>query len=166
MMMSWSVRSPEERSLLNPSFCAALLWHSASGYASERDSALPIDLSFLVLPLVLHRETREMLPRSTTTSLAAWLTEAPLVRVRIGERAASLGPFTKEAMLFGGMHGFLALGVDGVRANSTFKKHVTTALKASSDEVRTCAKRAEFLGKWFEKAGRSETVMALLGVRP
>ncbi|XYI00002.1 three component ABC system middle component [Sorangium sp. So ce1128] len=165
-MTPWSTRSPEERSLLNPSFCAALLWHAASGYSSDSNSAMPIELSFLVLPLVLHRETREAFPRSTTTSLAAWLTEVPLVRTRIGERATSLGPFTKEAMLFGGMHGLLLLSAEGVRANGALKKQVAAGLKATSDEVRICAKRAEFLGKWFEKAGRPETVMALLGVRP
>lgn len=165
-MIPWSTRSSEERSLLNPSFCAALLWYAASGYSTESNPAMPLELSFLVLPLVLHRETREMLPRSATTSLAAWLVEAPLVRSRIGERAASLGPFTKEAMLFGGTHGLLSMNADGVRANSALKKQVATGLKATSDEVRLCAKRAEFLGKWFEKAGRPETVMALLGVRP
>jgi hypothetical protein len=46
------------------------------------------------------------------------------------------------------------------------KKRVAAGLKPTSDEVRECAKRAEFLGRWLEKAGGTETVMALLGVRP
>lgn len=165
-MIPWRERSIEERNLLNPGFCATLLWHAAQGYASERNTAMAIELSFLVLPFVLHGETRESLPRSITTSLATWLAEHPIVRTRLGERAATLRSFTREALVFGGSHGLLSLAQDGVRANAEMKKRVNAAVKLTSDEVRECAKRAEFLGRWLEKAGGTETVMALLGVRP
>jgi hypothetical protein len=36
----------------------------------------------------------------------------------------------------------------------------------ASDEVRECAKRAEFVGKWLAQTGSAPTVLALLGVRP
>ena len=68
-MTPWRERSLEERNLLNPGFCATLLWYAAQGYASERKMPMAIELSFLVLPLVLHLETRESLPRAITTSL-------------------------------------------------------------------------------------------------
>lgn len=165
-MISWHERSIEERNLLNPGFCATLLWHGAQGYASERKTPMAIELSFLVLPFVLHLETRESLPRLVTTSLPTWLSDHPLVRTRLGERAAMLCPFTREALVFGGSHGLLSLSRDGVRANDGMKKRVDTALRTTSDEVRACAKRAEFLGKWLEKAGGPETVMTLLGVQP
>jgi hypothetical protein len=162
----WRLRSLEERNLLNPGFCSTLLWHAALGYASERKIAMAIELSFLVLPFVLHRETRESLPRNIMTSLPTWLAEHPIVRTRLGERAAALRPFTREALMFAGSHGLLSLSAEGVRANAEMKKHVVAGLKLTSDEVRACAKRAEFLGKWLEKAGGTETVMVLLGVRP
>lgn len=165
-MTPWRDRSIEERNLLNPGFCATLLWHAAQGYASERNTPMAIELSFLVLPFVLHRETREGLPRNITTSLPTWLAEHPIVRTRLGERAATLRSFTREALVFGGSHGLLSLAYDGVRANAAMKRRVTAGLKPTSDEVRECAKRAEFLGRWLEKAGGTETVMALLGVRP
>ncbi|MFP2895284.1 three component ABC system middle component [Corallococcus sp. 4LFB] len=165
-MIPWRARSIEERNLLNPGFCSVLLWHSALGYTSERKVALPIELSFLVLPFVLHRETRESLPRNIKSSLPTWLAEQPIVRTRISERASALRPFTREALVFGGSHGLLSLSAEGVHANAEMKKRVTAGLKPTSDEVRACAKHAEFLGRWLEKAGDSETVMALLGVRP
>lgn len=165
-MTPWRDRSIEERNLLNPGFCATLLWHAAQGYGSERSTPMAVELSFLVLPFVLHLETRESLPRNITTSLPTWLAEHPIVRTRLGERAATLRSFTREALVFGGSHRLLSLGQDGVRANAEVKKRVNAALKLSSDEVRECAKRAEFLGRWLEKAGGTETVMALLGVRP
>jgi len=162
----WRARSIEERNLLNPSFCTTLMWHAAQGYASERSTPMSIELSFLVLPFVLHRETRECLPRSITTSLPTWLAEHPIVRTRLGERAATLRSFTREALVFGGAHGLLSLSQDGVRANADMRKRVVAGLKPTSDEVRECAKRAEFLGRWLERAGGAETVMAMLGVRP
>lgn len=165
-MTSWAERSIEERNLLNPGFCAMLVWHAAQGYASERLLPMSIGLSFLVLPFVLHKETRESLPTNIRTSLPIWLAEHPLVLTRLGERASTLSAFTKQSLLFGGSLGLLAIGQDGVRANGNKKKRVHSALKATSDEVRHCAKRAEFLGRWLEKAGGPETVMTLLGVRP
>jgi hypothetical protein len=165
-MIPWHGRPIEERTLLNPGFCAMLLWHAASGYASERTAPMAIELSFLVLPFVLHRETRETLPTNIKTSLPTWLAEHPIVRTRLGDRAAMLRAFTKESLIFGGSHCLLSLAKDGVRANADMKKRVNATLKSTSDEVRECAKRAEFLGRWLEKAGGPETVMVLLGVRP
>lgn len=165
-MTSWAERSIEERNLLNPGFCAMLVWQAAQGYASERPLPLSIELSFLVLPFVLHKETRESLPTNIRTSLPTWLAEHPIVRTRLGERASTLSAFTKESLIFGGSLRLLAIAQDGVRANASMKRRVNVALKATSDEVRDCAKRAEFLGRWLEKAGGPETVMALLGVRP
>lgn len=165
-MTSWAERSIEERNLLNPGFCAMLVWQAAQGYASERPLPLSIELSFLVLPFALHKETRESLPTNVRTSLPTWIAEHPIVRTRLGERASTLRAFTKESLIFGGSLGLLAIAQDGVRANANMKKRVNAALKATSDEVRDCAKRAEFVGRWLEKAGGPETVMALLGVRP
>lgn len=165
-MTPWTDRSIEERSLLNPGFCSMLLWHAAQGYASERSVPMAIEISFLVLPFVLHKETRESLPTNIRTSLPTWLAEHPIVRTRLGERAVTLRAFTKESLIFGGSHGLLALAQDGVRGNADMRKRVNAALKATSDEVRDCAKRAEFLGRWLDKAGGPETVMTLLGVRP
>lgn len=165
-MTSWSTRSLEERNLLNPGFCSALLWYAALGYTSERKTVMAIEISFLVLPFVLHEQTRESLPRSIVTSLPTWISDHPIVRTRLGERASALKAFTREALLFGGSYGFLSFSAEGVRANTNMKKRISSGLKLTSDEVRTCAKRSKFLGKWLERAGDTETVMVLLGVRP
>lgn len=165
-MTPWTERSIEERNLLNPGFCSMLLWHAALGYASERSIPMAVEISFLVLPFVLHKETRESLPTTIRMSLPIWLAEHPIAQTRLGERAATLRAFTKESLIFGGCHGLLALAQTGVRANADMRKRVNAALKLTSDEVRDCAKRAQFLGRWLEKAGGPETVMALLGVRP
>jgi hypothetical protein len=74
--------------------------------------------------------------------------------------------FTKEAMMFGGLHGLLKFNAGGIIANPKGKKLISTNMKDSTDEVRVCVKRAEFLGKWLANSGSSSTVMAIFGVRP
>ena len=165
-MTPWSRRLPEERSLLNPGFCAKLLWHSALGYAGVDAGGLSFEEAFLVLPFVLHSKTREALPRDTRTSLAVWLENNPLARGQIATRARLLVPFTKEGMLFGGVYGFIQIREGRVYANEAWKQAVNLSLKASGDGVRRCAKRAEFLGKWFAQAGSATTILTLMGVRP
>ena len=165
-MISWINRPAEERALLNPSFCSCLLWQASTGYENASDTPLPFDVAFLVLPMVLHCQTRESLPKTVKTSLAVWLDENPLSRSRVGDRARKLSPFTKDAMMFGGVHGLFKLNDGAITANRGWKKRIATDLKDSTDEVQTCVKRAEFLGKWFAAAGSPGTVMAILGVRP
>lgn len=122
--------------------------------------------SFLVLPIVLHRSTRESLPLSTRTSLSVWLDENPSWQANIAVRARTLMPFTKDALLFGGMRGFVSIENNVVSADLSWRRRVNAALRLSTSEVQTCAKKAGFIGKWFSEAGDSTTVLALIGVRP
>lgn len=165
-MTPWSQRSREERALLNPGFCATLLWHAVRGYASVGSGALSFEEAFLVLPFVLHRKTREALPRDIRTSLVVWLNDNPLARGRIASLARLLVTFTKEGMTFGGVYGLIRIDEGRFHAEEGRKQSVNQSLRESSDEVRVCAKRAEFVGKWFAQAGSAPTVLALMGVRP
>jgi hypothetical protein len=165
-MTPWNQRSREEQALLNPGFCANLIWHSAFGHAIEGNGTLAFEESFLILPFVLHREIREILPRTTRTSLAVWLDENPLVRGKVTNRARLMVPFTKEALIFGGMRGFIRIDGGNLYAVDSWKKAVIKTLKNASDEVKDCAKRAEFIGKWFSQTGNATTVLALIGVCP
>jgi Family of unknown function (DUF6521) len=165
-MTPWRSRPAEERSLLNPAFCSCLLWNAASGYKGADVQPLPFDLAFLVLPIVLHRATRESLPRAPNTSLVAWLHDNPLPRVNIPETSRSLAPFTREAMIFGATHRILSITPKHLIAEPTWRTRITQHLAGLSTEVADCAKRAMFVGKWFARAGSPATVMAVLGVRP
>lgn len=162
---AWSERPVEQARLLNPAFIAALLWANAKGYGAVDEQGIPYPLSFVVIPVVLHKATRESLPRSTRTSLAAWLGENPHVHVRFAERAASLVPLVKEGLLFG-VNGRL-LDVSSWRIVAARRpRSMTGFLREASEEVADCVKKAEFVGKWFSSAGEYTTVMALCGVAP
>jgi len=165
-MINWSERAGEERALLAPSFSATLLWQAAVGHHAEVKRGVPLELAFLVLPIVLHRGTRELLPKSVVTSLPVWLEENPLIRSGIAERARTLVPFTKDAMTFGGTRGLFSISPSEITAVAGWKRKLNSVLKGTSLEVADCVKRAEFLGRWFARIGNGATVMALLGVRP
>lgn len=164
-MIQWAERSHEERALLNPGFCAQLLWCAANSCVRDL-GGLSFEEAFLVLPFVLHRGTRETLPKTTKTSLAVWLDANPLARGRSASRARLLISTTKEAMIFGDRYGLIQVNTGHIQAVEGWKLPIDRALQASSDEVRECMKRAKFIGRWFALAGSTTTVMALLGVRP
>lgn len=165
-MTNWSSLPEEVRALLAPSFVATLLWKAATGHCSVDSRWLPLDLAFLVPPIVLHQRTREELPRTVATSLAVWLDAHALFRALFPERARQLVPFTRDAVIFGAQHGLFTVEGGQILANVERSSRVKAILRGTSEEVELCAKRAEFLGKWFAKAGDSETIMALIGVRP
>jgi len=165
-MSRWSDGTLEERVLLNPAFCANLLWHFAA--TSDEPGRRPVTFveSFLLLPIVLHRATRDSLPRTTRTSLGVWLDENPSWQASVATRARALVPYTKDALLFAGARGFLLLQEGLLTADQSWRRRVNAALRESTDEVRLCVKQAAFVGRWFSEAGDAATVMSLIGVRP
>lgn len=165
-MTTWIDRTIEERALLNPAFCASLIWQFATAADEPGRRALTLAESYLVLPIVLPRNSREVLPRSTRTSLAAWIAENPSFQATLAVRSRAMVPFTKEALIFGGTRKFLNVSIDAVRASEEWKRNVISTFRQSSLETQACLKKATFLGDWFIETGTANTVMALMGVRP
>lgn len=167
-MSHWSERTIEEQRLLNPSFCSMLLWFSSFGHAAASAAGLGLTFEecFLVLPMVLHRDVRESLPGSVATSLAVWVGNNPLAPATVADRARALIPFTREAIRFGGCYGVLQFQGTTARANPDWRKRMAASRDYSSDEVRICANRAEFIGRWFSRTGDAVTIMSIIGVQP
>lgn len=165
-MTAWMERPIEERLLLNPAFCASLIWHFASVGGEQGQRALTFAEAFLVLPTVLPKKSREALPRSTRTSLAVWIDENPSFQATLAVRAKAMTPFTKDALIFGGTRQLLQVTTEAIRANAEWKRRASATFRQSSEETQACVKRAAFLGAWFIETGAPSTVMALLGVRP
>lgn len=164
-IVPWSDRPIEQARLLNPAFLAALTWSCAEGYYSINQQGIPYPLSFVAMPVVLHKPTRAILPRSVRTSLAAWLGENTRVHVHFIERATSLVPIVKEGVLFGVNGQLLSLTSSQIMA-APRPRSMARFLRESSDEVRDCMEKAKFVGRWFASSGNYTTVMALWGVIP
>lgn len=170
-MTEWQARTIEERNLLNPAFCAVLLWNVAKGYQSEAAAAnadvglLPIELAFVSASFVLRGQTRRQLPSTVRTSLATWIRDQPLERSAVAKGVVILRPYVREALLFGAQHGVLSMQRRHVAGDIGATRKITRYLKQSSAEVRDCVGRAGFVGRWLYRAGTVSTVLAMLGVQ-
>ena len=165
-MKSWAKRPKEEAYLLNPAFCSTALTASIAGYTNIDTEGMPLRISFLVLPIILHKQTREILPIKITTSLPAWIQENASAKILFYERAKSLTPYTKEAILFGLMNDMLEIQQNGKLQSKIVDSKVVTLSHKLEEEAKECVSRARFVGRWLASAGSPQTVMALWGVCP
>jgi Family of unknown function (DUF6521) len=165
-MRQWTQRPREEANLLNPAFCCAALTSSIAGYMAVNVEGIPYPLVFMILPIVLHKATREALPQNTRTSLAAWIQDNAAMRVLFPERVISLKPHTREAVLFGLLHDWLAFQTDARLQTAMGERRINQFRRRLDDKARECVLRANFVGRWFASAGSPQTVLALWGIRP
>jgi Family of unknown function (DUF6521) len=164
-LVAWSDQPVEEARLLNPAFLGVVAWACADGYAKGDGDGLPYPLAFVALPAVLHKPTRDALPRSVRTSLAAWLAENPGVLIGFAERASALVPWVKHALIFASGSGLVRVANARVLVSRPPASFASFQKQASA-EVAHCIKAAGLVGKWFARSGAETTVMALWGVAP
>ena len=167
-MQPWANRPVEEANLFNPAFSATLMTKTVGDFTKKAGGRqMPFALVFLVLPIIMHRGTREALPGSTVTALLPWLQENREQLVDFPARVRRLKPFSQEAVMFGVGYGALVLA-DGGGLLVGRKKVSTTEKKTDlfTLEARECVDRAAFLGRWLAAAGPAATILAAWGVSP
>lgn len=165
-MKPWAERTREEAHLLNPPFCCMTITSACAGYSESSGQPLPFALAFMVLPIVLHKHTRESLPRTSRTSIPAWLQEHAEARLGFHERLMALQPYTREAMRYGLAFDWIAMGDSGVIRCVALNTLINRAIRSLGGDAQDCVSRARFLGKWFGTTASTETTMALWGIRP
>ena len=162
-MKNWNERPTEIANLFNPAFCATLLGYTARGFQAQRSSGLPWVVSFLVLPLILHKNTRALAPKTKATKFPAWVERNPSIRVGFAERARHFVPHVREAIIFGVSAQLLRL--DGSSMLLPGRALPKLELATDSEEVRDCIRKARSIGAVLATAGSDHTLFALLGVR-
>lgn len=165
-MKSWTERTREEAHLLNPPFCCVALTSGCAGFSESSGQPLPFALAFMVLPIVLHKHTRESLPRTTRTSVPAWLQGHAEVRIGFHERLMALKPHTREALRYGLVFDWMAMGDSGRIRCVVTSNQIKRTIRLLNGDAQECISRARFLGKWFGTSPSTETLMALWGIRP
>lgn len=166
MTRPWSRRVVEEANLFNPAYCATLLGAATKDFSKKSGSPLPFALAFLVLPVVLHEQTRIELPHSTITSLLPWLQEHRTVLVGFSQRVFALRPVTQEALIFGIQQGALILNGPAVSTTNQYRAPTERRTDMFTKEAFDCVEAAAFLGRWFANAGTTSTIYAAWGVTP
>lgn len=147
-------RPPTEVDVVqNPALGAALLWRFARAYQDEIAREVPLHLTFLVLPLLLHRGCREQIvstrKASGLTLFAAKLGDQRENLLAVHERACALRPLTLRSI------------GQGVRARLLSVDYPLATLRGNTvdvddlpnppDTVKNMLAAADKLGGWFSK---------------
>jgi hypothetical protein len=162
-MNRWENRPIEVANLLNPAFCGEILVRVVSEYQRTSGKPFPYALAFLVLPIVLHKRTREQIPMPARVQLHAWLQQHQDVRVGFADRTKQMVPITNESMLFLLQLSQLSIDQQG---------HLIARIQRRIPQIQTsleiddCYRKARIVGRWFARAGASENVFTMWGVKP
>lgn len=162
-MKRWDQRPFEIRNLFNPAFCGLVLFRALQGYEEEDSRGMPFSLSLLVLPLCLHKDSREVIAASTRSYLLKVMEKNPQVQVGFPDRVTAMRPYTFEGFGLLMERGCISVSDHG-RILSVPDK-VRKAL-AGTDETKSCQRAARFVGKEFARIGDRVTVYTTFGIRP
>jgi hypothetical protein len=162
-MRKWSERSNEVAYLLNPAFCGRLLYNAIRTYNVEAKRAFPFPLIYLILPLVLHKNTREKI--SSRTQLLVWIQKFEYLLIGFPKRAKQLVPITNESIEILLQSNLITISSAG-ELEFNAKKQALSKTRFTDDEIKECITKSEHIAKWFAKAGKAETIYVSLGVRP
>lgn len=158
-------RSPEVAALLNPAFCGFLLSTAIAEYNKNVKEGVPYMFPFIMLPLVLHRPTRLIFPRTSKTAFSTWITntDTAIAKVGFSERAKNMTPYVKEALIFSIQNKSIEFNDFGLLQSLS---PLSKSFPDATTEVEDCIRASKFSGKWLAMIGDFKTAMALLGVRP
>jgi hypothetical protein len=163
--LRWSERPAEEARNLNPAFCGELISRAVSEYFRIRQQPFGFALSFVVLPIALHKSTREQLPGNASAAFAGWVADRNPVLAEFPDRVRRLVPVTREALLFLIQHKVVRLDLGGLSPGA---KPIGRSSRPPqvTDDVAEARSAASLLGRWFASEGSASSIMQGLGVSP
>lgn len=163
-MKSWEQRPREFACLLNPAFCGMISLKGIGAYQNGAGHGAPYVFPFLLLPLVLHKPTRDSMPRSFRRSFLDWILDegSADIRFSFAGRAKKQLPFVREGLLFAFRHARLSVTADGLLCTHEPERKS----RIISGEVVGIFQAAEICGRHLAYIDDMATIMSVLGVRP
>ena len=162
-MKVWRERTREEAFLLNPSFCSSLISATVNSYRKKTSHNFPLILLFIVLPLVLHKKTRQRLPLTIKTSMVFWLQENSDLKILFYERLKSLKPHTIEALHFACKQNWLTVNNQGEIVDNLKQKLINRVKNTIADEARECFLKSIFFRQMASFRRRYQNNIGSLG---
>lgn len=161
-LQSWEARSTVTAAMLNPALIALIVTVAANRYEHDAGEPMPWELSFLVVPMALHADTRSAVPNRINSLLPKWVNENPIIAAGLGPRAEATAAYVREGLRWGLRAGALTLNNEGQFSGTVHGRF----RKTDTADLREVVETARFLGRWFASVGSTATVFALLGVQP
>ena len=168
-MRNWSDLTFETKALLNPAFCGELVLNAAKAYQKEKGTGVPYAASYLILPIVLHAQSRFLIGERNRKAMHVWLQQHQEARIGFAERARSLVPISRRASLFLLQTGYLQL-TDDVRLIAIKRRRKTFTFSGTENkgflEIQDCISKSKTVGRWFARAGKQANIFTMWGVKP
>lgn len=162
-MNHWNQRPREIRTLFNPAFCGLVIARGVEGFSDTVKRPMPFSLTLLILPLCLHKRTRDQLKEASRTYFTKTMQEHPEIRVDLARRARGILPYTMEAFAY--LMSCGAIGVDDTGCISLRDKAVKKSITGTQD-TKDCQTVARALGRKFALINDRATIYTTLGIRP
>jgi hypothetical protein len=162
-MKRWDQRPFEVRNLFNPSFCGVALFRALEGFEEEEPEGMPFSLAMLVLPLCLHKASRNIIVDKPRRYLLRTLEANPQMLVGFANRTNTLIPFMFEALGFLMERGCFTVSDKGQlkTVDNRVRKSVTGTVESVS-----CQKVARIIGREFARIADRVTIYTSFGIRP
>lgn len=166
MLETWQNRSVITANLLNPAFCGEVLRRSIWAYnENDEDELMPYSLLSIILPIILHKPTRDKMPLRSSTYFHSWVDCNENLFINFGSRVKQLLPYTKESIMFLQKHEAIFLNDEGrVEIGVPFRRKNPRG--DNIDEVKQILKKAELIGKWLRLTGNPQTIYMFLKIQP
>lgn len=149
----------------NPALGAFAFWRFGAGYQSADGRHAPFLLFFLVLPLVLHQHTLNLITSTQRTSglalFAAKLAEERENLMALHNRALTLRRLSLQSLAMGVNQGLLTVNAKNVsvRANTA---DAVLRVPPLPDRITGFARAPEKLGYWFSKFSLHQVASTLV----
>lgn len=148
----------------NPALGAYIIWRFGLGFQSEGSRPSPLHLTFLVLPLIIHRPTLTLISSTMKTSglalFAAKLGQERENLLAIHERALILRRLTLQSIAMGVNQRLLSVDYNNatIRANTTEN---STRKIVLPERLKAFSGASEKIGLWFSKIGTHQIASIL-----
>ncbi len=162
-MKRWNQRPFEIRNLFNPAFCGLVLFRALHGYEEQDDRGMPFSLSLLVLPLCLHKDSREVIADSPRSYLLKTAEKNQQIMVGLADRVTQMLPYAFEGFGLLMERGCISVAGDGRIQTVPDKVRKTVS---GTDETVSSQKVARIVGREFARIADRATVYTAFGLRP
>jgi hypothetical protein len=159
----WDQCPFEIRNLFNPAFCGLILFRALHGYEQQDARGMPFSLSLLVLPLCLHKDSREVIAASPRTYLLKTAEKNQQVMVGLAGRVTQMLPYTFEGFGLLMERGCITVAGDGRIQPVPGNVRRTVS---GTDETVSCQNVARIVGREFARIADRATVYTAFGIRP
>ncbi|WP_247351065.1 MULTISPECIES: three component ABC system middle component [unclassified Bradyrhizobium] len=146
-----SGRLSELQIVQNPSLGSYLIWQFGLGFQAEDSQRSSFLLPFLVLPLLLHKPTLELVVSTRKSSglalFAAKLGEQHENLLAVHSRALALRELSLQSIAIAANRGLVTIDYEGYfRSNSPEKKPPVLP-----ERIRAMPPAAQKIGSWFSR---------------